>query len=96
MKPKELKKAINDLNNFRPKCGELVDNTILDQETRSTLKEFITACRKNKLMQYFEKDPYKTVVLTDYIWDNLPYGDGSLIKNIYLNHRKDIQRLIWI
>lgn len=96
VKTKELKKAINNLKNFRPKCGKLVENTILDQETRSALKEFITACRQNKLMQYFEKDPYNTVVLTDYIWDNLPYGDGSLIKNIYLNHRKDIQRLIWI
>ena len=57
VKTKELKKAINNLKNFHPKCGKLVENTILDQETRSALKEFITACRQNKLMQYFERIP---------------------------------------
>lgn len=95
-KIKEMQKAINNLKNFHPKCGRLVENSLLDQKTRSAVKEFISACLHNKLMQYFEKDPYNTIVLTDFILDNIPYGNSTLLKNVYLNHRKDIQRLIWV
>lgn len=92
---KQLQKSINNLKNFRPNCGRLVENSILDPKTRSALVEFTTACIHNKLMEYFKNDPYNACIIMDYIITNNPLGNGTLLKNLYLYHRKDIQRLIW-
>lgn len=92
---KSLQKSINNLKTFRPKCGKLTENSILDSETRSALLEFVNACRHKKLVTFFKDDPQNVVVIADFIIANNPVGNGTLLKNLFLYDHQDIQRIIW-
>ena len=92
---KALQKAINNLKTFKPKCGRLKENGMFDLDTVDAVNEFITACKHNKLMAFFEKSPYETYLLIKLITDVIATKDSPVLKRLFIYHRKDIQRLVW-
>lgn len=92
---KVLQKAINNLKTFKPKCGKLKENGLFDSDTVDTVKEFITACKHNKLMEFFEKSPRGTYLIVSLIEKLHATKDAPILKRLFVYHRKDIQRLVW-
>lgn len=91
----KIKKCINAIKNFRPKCGKLIVNAIYDAKTQEALSDFISACKKRKLLDFFKHNPSEVLTLTDFILKNCP-NNNSLIRSLYLYYRKDFQRIIWL
>ena len=92
---KALQKAINNLKTFRPKCGKLKENGLFDSDTVDAVKEFIAACKHNRLMDFFEKSPRETYLVVSLVEKLHATKDAPVLKRLFVYHRKDIQRLIW-
>lgn len=56
-KVKEVQKSINRLQSFRLKSGKLVENGVIDEKTKNAIKEFVTACQQNKLINFLKMIP---------------------------------------
>lgn len=96
-KIKELQKSFNNLNTFRPKCGKLFENGVFDERTQTAFKAFVTACKQNKLMEFFKSDPYNTVLIIDHINSTSPLLGigGTTVYRAWRYSTKAVQRIIW-
>ncbi len=70
----------------------------MDEKTKTAVKEFISVCQHNKLIDFFKDDPYNTVIIIDGINATNPLWGigGTTLYRIWRNHTKDIQCLIWL
>lgn len=66
-----------------------------DSDTVDAVKEFIAACKHNRLMDFFEKSPRETYLVVSLVEKLYATKDAPVLKRLFVYHRKDIQRLIW-